>query len=126
MRRMYVAAALLLIAVGLCITEYVCVRNYSEEYTERVDNIENMVDSGYMKKAAFAAKNTEANWEETVKIIDMLLFHDYVDDIGKNLACLEAYINNEELGEFYATCEEIKEQLLSMKESELPVAKNVI
>ncbi|MBE6734387.1 MAG: DUF4363 family protein [Ruminococcaceae bacterium] len=126
MKRIYVAGILLLIAIGLCVAEYVSVRNCTDEYTNRIDKIELMVESDNMKKAAFAARETEKNWEETINIIDMLLFHDYVDDIGRNLAKLESYIEKEELAEFFATCEEAKEQLRSLEESELPVARNVI
>jgi len=126
MKRIYVAGILLLIAIGLSVAEYVSVRNCTDEYTNRIDKIELMVESDNMKKAAFAARETEKNWEETINIIDMLLFHDYVDDIGRNLAKLESYIEKEELAEFFATCEEAKEQLRSLEESELPVARNVI
>lgn len=126
MKRIYVAGILLLIAIGLCLTEYVSVSKYTDEYTKRIQKIEQMVESDNLKKASFAAKEAEKNWEETISIIDMLLFHDYVDDIGRNLAKLEPYIEKEELGEFFATCEETKEQLRSLEESELPVARNVI
>ena len=126
MKRMYAAGFLLLIAIGLCVAEYVCVRNCTDEYTKRIDLIEHMVENDSMDKAAFAARETEKSWEETIDIIDMLLFHDYVDDIGRNLARLESYIEKNELAEFFATCEEAKEQLRSLEESELPVARNVI
>lgn len=79
-----------------------------------------------MKKAEFTARETEKSWEDTVSMIDMLLFHDYVDEIGKNLSELESYIKYDEIAQLYAVCESTKEQLLSLKESELPVAKNII
>ncbi len=126
MRRLYAAAALLLIAISLCITEYVSISNCTDEYIKRIALIENMVKSGNYKKAAFAARETEKNWEETVSIIDMLLFHDYVDEIGKNMSQLESYITCGEDADLFATCESTKEQLLSLKESELPNAKNII
>lgn len=126
MRRLYAAAALLLIAIGLCVVEYESISKCTDTYVHRIDNIEKLVSKGEMKEAAYAARETENNWEDTVTHIDMLLFHDYVDEIGKNLAELESYIKYEETAELYAVCESTKEQLLSLKESELPLAKNII
>ncbi|MBQ8000580.1 MAG: DUF4363 family protein [Ruminococcus sp.] len=126
MKRLYTAAVLFLIAIGLCIVEYVSINKYADEYVERIDRIEEMVKTGSTQKAAFAAREAEKNWEETVSIIDMLLFHDYVDEIGANLVQLEYYIKYGEEAELFATCESTKEQLLSLKESELPDAKNII
>lgn len=126
MRRLYAAAALFFIAIGLCVIEYETISKCTDSYLERIDNIEHMVSKGEMKKAAFAAREVEKNWEDTVSMIDMLLFHDYVDEIGKNLSELESYIKYDELAELYAVCESTKEQLLSLKESELPSAKNII
>lgn len=126
MKRLYAAALLFLIVIGLCITEYVSINKCTDEYIERIDRIEEMVRAGSTQKASFAARETEKNWEETVSVIDMLLFHDYVDEIGRNLAQLESYIKYGEDAELFATCESTKEQLLSLKESELPDAKNII
>ena len=126
MKRLYMAATLLLVAIGLCIAEYVCISRCTDEYVNRIENIEDMVNTGSTGKAAFAARETEKNWEEKISVIDMLLFHDYVDEIGRNLATLESYILHEEEAEFFAICESTKEQLLSLKESELPDAKNII
>lgn len=126
MKRMYAAVILLLIAVTLCVTEYICIGRCTDEYVRRIDNIEQMVSTGNMKKAAFSAREAEKNWKKTVSVIDMLLYHDYVDEIGRNLAALEAYINFEETAEIFATCESTKEQLRSLKESERPAARNII
>lgn len=126
MKRMYAAAVLLLIAVGLCITEYICIGKFTDEYTQRITIIENMVATGNTKKAAFCARETEKNWRKAASVIDMLLYHDYVDEIGNNLAELESYIIYGETAELYAVCENTKEQLRSLKESERPVAKNII
>ncbi len=126
MRRLYAAAVLLFIAIGLCVIEYESVCKCTDTYLQRIENIEKMVSDGKIKKAAFAARETEKNWEDTVTLIDMLLFHDYVDEIGRNLAELESLIVFEEEAELYATCENTKEQLISLKESELPVPKNII
>ncbi len=126
MKRMYVAAALLLIVIGLCIAEYVSVSRCTDEYIERIEQIERMVETGNTQKAAFSARETEKSWEETVSVIDMLLFHDYVDEIGKNMSQLESFIVHGENADLIATCESTKEQLLSLKESELPNAKNII
>lgn len=126
MRRLYVAVTLLLIATGLCVIEYESVCKCTDSYLQRIENIEEMISRGEIKKAAFAAREAEKNWENTVNLIDMLLFHDYVDEIGKNLSELESYIKYDEIAELYAICESTKEQLLSLKESELPAAKNII
>ena len=126
MRRLYAAAALLFIAIGLCVIEYKSINKCTDSYLQRIEIIEDMVSKGEMKKAEFTARETEKSWEDTVSMIDMLLFHDYVDEIGKNLSELESYIKYDEIAQLYAVCESTKEQLLSLKESELPVAKNII
>ena len=126
MKRMYVALLMLMIAVSLCVAEYLCVEKYTREYVNRIDNIEKMYAKGEDKKAAFSAREAEKSWEKTVSVIDMLLFHDYVDEIGRNLSQLEAYIMFEDDASLYATCESTKEQLLSLRKSELPIAENII
>ena len=56
----------------------------------------------------------------------MLLYHDYVDAITINIDKLSIYISDEDDVGFFTTCREIKAQIKSLRESEIPNLENII
>ncbi|MGN0453041.1 MAG: DUF4363 family protein [Ruminococcus sp.] len=125
MKRIFAAIVLLCISGLLCFAEYSYVEKSVDKFTGMLDELK-AVSQENKDEAIKLAEEINTQWDETVVTIDMLLYHDYIDEIGVSLSTLESYIVYEERAELYATCEAAKKQLLSLKTSELPTAENVI
>lgn len=126
MNRFLAAMISLTIAAGLCITEYLCVKNSADKFISQIENIEKAMHEENIETALEYANNINKDWQETVSIVDMLLYHDYVDQIGTDLSTLSVYIQFDEEAELYATCEKAKRQLITLKENEKLTAENLI
>lgn len=126
MKRIYIAIALLIITSAVCTYEYIFVSKSTEEYIVKVDRIEREYTKDNRSGAIKLSEELYNQWSHTVASMDKLLYHDYVDDISNNMSKLNIYISNRDTTEFYATCRELKNQLQSLKDSEIPKPENIV
>lgn len=126
LKRIYTAIVLLIVVAILCTAEYTCVKHSSDEFIMKLESIEEAVRNGDVATARAQAERINDDWRETASTVDMLLYHDYVDEISAELAVLPAYIGSDEDAELFATCKRAKKRLTSLKESEKPTPENII
>ena len=84
-----------------------------------------------MRKSEFedainVCKTIEEKWDYTAKKIDMLLIHDYVDEIGNKISNMRSYAENCSPDMYFAESTTAKKELASIKESEYPLAENIL
>ena len=98
-----------------------------------VDKFVSMIEQSdkYMRKSEFeeaisVCKNIEEKWDDTAKKIDMLLIHDYVDEIGNRISNMRSYAENCSPDMYFAESTTAKKELASIKESEYPLAENIL
>lgn len=126
MKRIYMAVILLVFTVLICSVEFIYISSSADKITERIENLCESYKKGNTENSLSYALETERDWMKKVKRIDMLLYHDYVDEITKNIVNLKTYIAQEDAVGLYSTCNEILTQVSSLKSSELPTAENII
>ncbi len=126
MKRVYAALGILGLVAILCIAEYVCVYQNTIKYVEGIEYMEECVYKGESDKALEYTELMNEHWQGTVSRIDMLLYHDYVDEIGSNLSEMSVYLRNKEYTAFFATCQRTKKELESLYKSEQPLLENII
>ena len=76
-----------------------------------------------MKKLSHNVLNS---WKTATKHLDKYLYHDYIDNITRQMASLPVYAENKDKIAIKAQIEDIKIQLTSLKESELPYLHNIL
>ncbi len=126
MKRVYGALVILSLVAILCVAEYTCVCQNAKKYIEGIEYTEKCIRNQEVDKAIEYTELLNKNWKGTVSRIDMLLYHDYVDEIGTNLAEMQIHLGNEEYTSFFATSQRTKKELESLYNSEQPLAENII
>lgn len=126
MKRLYIAVILLLFVAAVCTTEFIYINHCANNITDMIDNISRIYEEGKKERAMKLALETEENWKIKVSKIDMLLYHDYVDDITRNIVNLKTYIEEDDTVGLYSTCNETITQIYSLKNSEFPSLENII
>ena len=126
MKRIYIAVILLIITAGICSYEFLFVSSSVDNYTKEIKNIERAYSQSDFEKAGKLTQKIKSDWLGTVSPMDTLLYHDYVDSISNNISKLSVYINQKDTSAFYCTCAELKNQLNSLKNSEIPNLENIV
>lgn len=126
MNRVAVAIIIILLVTAFCTCEYLYVAKTVDEYITRIDEIEETYKSGDFEKATELANNADADWESRLEYVDMLLYHDYVNEIGVNFASIAKFVEYEEDAEVFANCEINRRELQSLIENEKPSLANII
>ncbi len=126
MKRIYIAAVLLIITVAICTVEFIYINSSVNKIAEKIESVHSLYKDGYKETSMKYALETEKAWQNKVNKIDMLLYHDYVDEITRNIVNLKTYIAEEDATGLYSTCNEILTQISSLKNSEFPTLDNII
>lgn len=126
MKRIHIALILLTIITLLCSTQIVFIYTSCNRFIEKIEYVEKKFSNGEYMKAKEISEEIEREWKQTSKIADMFLFHDYVDDITSNINQMKIYIEENEAADFYIICSILKNQIASLKNSEIPTAENII
>ncbi len=125
MKRIYIAIVLLLISASVCFSEYTLVKNTSEHYIQKLEYIEKEYKLD-KTKALKLCNEFSKELDESASPMDAFLFHDYIDDIRVNAHKLQILLKDDNTSMFKTTCEELKIQLTSLKNSEVPILENII
>ncbi len=126
MKRFYVAVLLLIFTLSICGAEFIYINSCADNISEKIEKIYKAYSDGNKDRAMRYAIETEEDWEKRVNKIDMLLYHDYVDDITKNIVNLKTYIHEDDAVGLYSTMGEALAQIKSLKKSEFPTMDNII
>ncbi|MDO5124072.1 MAG: DUF4363 family protein [Eubacteriales bacterium] len=126
MNRTAVAVIIILLVTAFCTCEYLYVAKTVDEYIARIDEIEETYKSGDFEKATKLANNADIDWESRLEYVDMLLYHDYVNEVGVNFASIAKYVEYKEDAEVFANCEMNRRELQSLIENEKPSLANII
>ena len=126
MNRITIAVLMLLLAGIICGCEIFTVNSNATLYSKELDNILRLSKEEDFDKAYELSQNLVKRWKVTIKHFDKYLYHDYIDDITKQMASLPVFTKNKDVSAIEAQIEEIKIQLTSLKESELPYLHNIL
>lgn len=126
MKRIYVAAILLMLAFSFSAIEVVYINNCYEKYTGMLNECEDYYSN---KEYSNAAKKCEATLMKLKKdegFLNVFLSQNKVDNIAYNMELLKINAQNKDEEKFETQIDKIKRQLLSLKKSELPCFENIL
>lgn len=126
MKRIYIAIAFLIIALTTGIFEMFYVTNKIDELNEEIISADNLVESKNYDGAKSVLASAETEWQKNLSIFDILLIHDYVDEISVNLSAMRSYVATQSNDNYFAESAGIKKQLTSIKDSELVKIENIL
>jgi hypothetical protein len=126
MKRIYIAIAFLILALTTGIFEMFYVTNKIDELNEEIISADNLVKSENYDGAKSVLASAETEWQKNLSIFDILLIHDYVDEISVNLSAMRSYVATQSNDNYLAESAGIKKQLTSIKDSELVQIENIL
>ena len=108
MNRIKTAIVILFLVTAFCVCEFVYVGNTVNEFIGRLDEIEKTYANEDYEEAHRLAKEADKGWNQRLEYVDMLLYHDYVSEIGVNIAGIADYIEYREDAEVLTNCKKTK------------------
>lgn len=126
MKRICIALVMLIISGVICGCEVFTVNGNAESYTAELGSITELINEEKFEKAEEKSEKVLASWKETARHLDKYLYHDYVDNITEEMATLPILLKDRDKTAVEAQIAEIKIQLASLKESELPYMHNIL
>lgn len=125
MKRIYISLLFLIIMICCGSAELGYIAAKTDNITYMINQIDTFVDKSDFDKAIELCKNVEKEWSENGKSMDVLLIHDYVDNVGVNIEKMRVYIENEKIDMYFSESAVAKKELASIKESEYPYFENI-
>ena len=126
MNRIGIAIAMFLIAVLTCGFEIFTVNKSTSIYSDELQQVSRLMSEEDFESASRLSASMLDSWKTTAKKLDKYLYHDYIDHITEGMSVLPVYAENKDKLALNAQIEEIKIQLTSLKESELPYLHNIL
>ena len=126
MNKIGIAIAMFLIAGSICWFEIFTVKNDVDAYNLELEKVCQLMNEDDFNKASELSSSILSKWKQESKRLDKYLYHDYIDEITQTIATLPVYADNQDKVSVKAQVEDIKIQLTSLKESELPYFHNIL
>ncbi len=128
MKRIYISLAFFIfINSNRHFFEMFYVTNRIDELNEEIVSADNLVKSENYDGAKDVLAAAESKWQKESKhFFDILLIHDYVDEISVNLSAMRSYVATQSNDNYFAESAGIKKQLTSIKDSELVKIENIL
>ena len=82
MKRIYISLAFFILSIATGIFEMFYVTNRIDELNEEIVSADNLVKSENYDGAKDVLAAAESKWQKNLSIFDILLIHDYVDEIS--------------------------------------------
>lgn len=123
---MILAVILVVIAVSASLTELIYVKTKSVGFIDSINQIDRAVDEKDLASALSLCKATEEKWYESAPAIDILLIHDYIDNIGISISKMHSFLVNNNTEMYFAESTGAKKALASVLGSEYPNFENIL
>ena len=123
---MFLAVILVVIAVSASLTELIYVKTKSVGFIDSINQIDRAVDEKDLASALSLCKATEEKWYESAAAIDILLIHDYIDNIGISISKMRSFLVNNNTEMYFAESTGATKALASVLGSEYPNFENIL
>ena len=126
MNRFAIAVTMILIAGIICGCELFTVNTSVDNSKNSLDKVVTLIEEENYNEASELSEKILKDWSKTARQLDKYLYHDYIDNITEEIAALPVYAKTKDKTAVNAQVAEIKIQLTSLKESELPYMHNIL
>ena len=122
MKRIYIALSLVLAALCFASVETGFISGKTDSFIAKIE----CADRLEFEDALKICEETEKEWYDNAKLIDTMLIHDYVDNIGLSISRMTAFAQKQNRDMYFAESVQAKKELASIKESEFPLVENIL
>ena len=126
MKRIYISVLFLAIAFSLSAVELGYISGKADVFISMIDQADRYMRKTNFEDALNLCKDIEDQWCESAESIDMLLIHDYVDQIGNSISKMRSHAENGNPDLYFSESASAKKELASIKESEYPLLENIL
>lgn len=126
MKRIIIAIVFIVICLITAVVELGYVGTNSNKYISQIEEIDKMMKKDEFEEAIKLCRQTENDWSKTEEKMDILLIHDYVDDVSISLTQMRSHIENGNPDMYFAESDYAKKILASIKGSEYPNFENIL
>ena len=126
MKRLLISLLLTAAVWGGAVWEVWFVGRQADAYTARLETADALLRARNTAAAARICSAAARDWEREVSGLDVLLIHDYVDNIGYSLAKMCVHLENDQPALYFAESAQTKKALASVKGSEYPFVENIL
>lgn len=125
MKRIYIAVAFIIISLAAAVSELCYVSSSVDYFTEKISISDDCIENEEYTKAAELMREIEKEWQESTRITDVLLIHDYVDSIGGGISVMRSFSQSKSRDDYFSESARVKKELASIKESEFVYLENI-
>lgn len=126
MKRIIISIIIFALCASGAAVEVFCVSRSVDNYLESIEKIDDLVSDRNFADASENCAELESKWNDTLRSVDIVLIHDYVDKIGISISQMRAYAENNSADSYFAASAEAKRALESIKDSEFPFVENIL
>ena len=126
MNRIYIALSLVLAALCLASVETGLISGKTDSFIAKIECADRLMSRLEFEDALKICEETEKEWYDNAKLIDTMLIHDYVDNIGLSISRMTAFAQKQNRDMYFAESVQAKKELASIKESEFPLVENIL
>lgn len=126
MKRIYISLVLVAIVAVLSAVQLGFVSAKADGFISMIEQCDRHMRKSNFEEAITLCKKIENEWNEGAEKVDMLLIHDYVDDIGNDISKMRSFAENGSPDMYFAMSTSAKKELASIKESEYPKLENIL
>ena len=126
MKRIYISLILLIVSTLIGAFEIGFINAKSDSFISKIEATDKLMHKNNFEDAVKHCKETEKQWEDIAEIIDMVLIHDYVDEIGDSISKMRSYAENRSVDMYFAESTATKKGLALIKENEYPNLNNIL
>ena len=126
MKRIYIALSLVLAALCFASVETGFISGKTDSFIAKIECADRLMSRLEFEDALKICEETEKEWYDNAKLIDTMLIHDYVDNIGLSISRMTAFAQKQNRDMYFAESVQATKELASIKESEFPLVENIL
>lgn len=125
MKRLFIALVVLAIVIGIGITGLVINTNTANYIVDKLEMTKKYAADGNIETAKKELKDAVDRWESKMEIMLIFVSHGKLDQIEESINITNSYLENNEMGLFYAECKRAITLLEHFENVEYPNINNI-
>lgn len=126
MKRIYIALFFIILSFTAAAIQTGYLNAKADMFNSYIHKTDKLIEQEDFLEAINLCKETERKWEDSTKIINLLLSHQYTDNIGIEISQMRTAAENKNISLYLEKSTSVKQELKSIKNGELPLAENIL
>lgn len=110
MKRIYIALSLVLAALCFASVETGFISGKTDSFIAKIECADRLMSRLEFEDALKICEETEKEWYDNAKLIDTMLIHDYVDNIGLSISRMTVFAQKQNRDMYFAESVQAKKR----------------